>query len=185
MGIFSFSTKKRVVLKKHVKKPPANIIKQCKKYKIKITVKRGSKRIYKKLSILKKQIKKARKKSKKKVRKTVRKRRYIRRNFRFGSAPFVKSEKFGYDEKEKASLGILDQSISMVTQKNNINRPPGFGLEPNMIPTYGTYAPFFGEKIPKVIPPNWNFMGQPDGSLYPVGAPFSRYTTAAFGKKKI
>ena len=47
------------------------------------------------------------------------------------------------------------------------------------IPTKGTYARFFTEKVPRVIGPNSiGFMGQPDGSTYAVGGPFYRYTNS-------
>jgi hypothetical protein len=186
MGLFLFGKGKVRKIRK-IGKPPASIIKQCKKYRIKITIKRGRKRVYKKLSVLKKQIKKARKNSKKKTRRgrKVRKVRKVRRTFRFGNAaPFANQiPGYGYNTSDTVKQGILNQSISIVDAKNNINRPPGFGLDSDSIPTYGTYAPFFGENVPRVVPPNWNFMGQPDGSLYAVGAPFSRYLTPAFGKR--
>ena len=40
------------------RKPPAKLLRMCKKYKIKVTMKRGSKRVYKSASVLKKQLKK-------------------------------------------------------------------------------------------------------------------------------
>jgi hypothetical protein len=36
------------------RKPPSKLLKMCKKYKVKVTIKRGSKRVYKKSSLLKK-----------------------------------------------------------------------------------------------------------------------------------
>lgn len=48
---------RKVKKTRKVKKIPKKIIRLCKKLKIKTTVKRGSKRVYKKLSVLKKQIK--------------------------------------------------------------------------------------------------------------------------------
>jgi hypothetical protein len=194
MGLLLFGRKVRKIRRKVlVKKPPANIIKQCKKYRIKTTIKRGSKRVYKKTSVLKRQIKKARKNLKKKTRRThkvrktrkTRKVRRVRRRFHFGeSAPFSnQTPDYGYNTQDTLRQGILNQSVSIVDDKSNINRPPGFGLNSGSIPVYGTYAPFFGEKVPRVVPPNWDFMGQPDGSLYAVGSPFSRYTTPNFGKR--
>jgi hypothetical protein len=59
--------RKRKVSKKAVK-IPKNILKMCKKLKIKVSVKRGPKRVYKKLSVLKKQIKRKLKMMKKKQR---------------------------------------------------------------------------------------------------------------------
>ena len=58
-GTPSFGRRKRRVRKtRKTRKPiPKKILRLCKKLKIKTTVKRGSKRVYKKLSVLKKQIK--------------------------------------------------------------------------------------------------------------------------------
>ena len=49
------------------KKPPASLLKKCKRYHVKITIKRGGKRVYKKISDLKKQLKKKIRKMKKKM----------------------------------------------------------------------------------------------------------------------
>ena len=66
MGIFFFGTRKRrVIKKKSVKKPSAKIIKQCKRYRIKVTMKRGSKRVYKSVAVLKRQLRKKMRKLKK------------------------------------------------------------------------------------------------------------------------
>jgi hypothetical protein len=61
------------------KKPPAKIRKICKKLKIKTTKKVGSRRVYKKLSELKKQIARKVRKLKKAVRKIHRRRTHSRR----------------------------------------------------------------------------------------------------------
>jgi hypothetical protein len=148
------------------KKPPRALIKRARKCKVKVTTKRGGRRVYKSVAAIKKEIKK---KMKRKVRKA-----------RFGSAsPFIKPDKFGYNQPVKQNFGILDQSSSIVTAKSNIERPDGFKLPAENTPMYGTYAPFFGSQVPKTIPPNWNFMGQPDGSMYAVGSPFLGYKTPA------
>jgi hypothetical protein len=78
---------------KQVKRPAYAIRKQAKKLKIKITVKRGGKRLYKKESLLKRQIKRKMKvmkvmKSKMVKRKTVKrkvvKRKIVKRRAAFG-----------------------------------------------------------------------------------------------------
>ena len=183
---FGKQTKRRVTKKRSVKKPPAKILRLCKKYKIKVTMKRGSKRVYKSLKVLKKQIAKAKKKHRRGRKVSPRKRKVTRRRFAFGNAaPFTKSENFGYNEAVKINQGSLPQSISIVTSENNSARPEGFQLDSDSVPTFGTYAPFFGQQVPRVIGPNSiGFMGQPDGSMMPVGAPFERYTTPAFGKRR-
>jgi hypothetical protein len=54
--LFSFGKKRRSVRKSSKKgsKPPAKLLKVCKKLRVKATVKRGGKRVYKKKSVLKK-----------------------------------------------------------------------------------------------------------------------------------
>jgi hypothetical protein len=180
----SFGRKKRKSVKKTVKKPPARLIKMCKKYRIKCTKKVGKKRVYKSVTVLKKQLK--RKMKHHKAKKTVRniKKRSVRRRFRFGdAAPFTNPTDFGYNQKVQQAPGVLSQSSQVVTPANNINRPPGFGVDPSDLPIYGVYRPFFTEQVPTMVGPNSiGFMGQPDGSLFPVGGPFSRYTS--FGKRR-
>ena len=65
---FSFGRKKRSVKKKKgIKKPPARLIKMCRRYRIKVTRKVGRKKVYKSVTVLKKLLKKKMKKMKKKV----------------------------------------------------------------------------------------------------------------------
>jgi hypothetical protein len=185
MTFFSFGKKRRTVKRVRSKKPPAALLKKCRKYKIKTTVKRGSKRVYKKVSVLKKLLAKKLRKLKKKPRRKTHK---VKLRFSsFGNAaPFNnKTDGFGYNQPVVQNQGTLNQSSSIVTANNNINRPSGLGLPGEYVPTYGVYRPFFGEKVPAVIgPQSIGFMGQPDGTLYPVGAPFVSYKTpASFGKR--
>ena len=68
----------------------------------------------------------------------------------------------------------------------NISRPQGSGLPESQLPVYGVNREFFGQSVPTQLPPNWDFMGQPDGSAYAVGSPFQRYLkpiSSGFGKK--
>jgi hypothetical protein len=187
---FSFGKKKRKSpkkVKKGVKKvvnrkPPALLIKACKKLHIKVTKKVGKHRVYKKVSVLKKLLKRKLKRTKKTVKRV--KKHSVKRKFRFGNAAaFTQPSDYGYNQTVKSALGSLSQSSQVATPASNINRPPGFGLEAGNLPIYGVYRPFFTEQVPTMVGPNSiGFMGQPDGSLYPVGGPFSRYTS--FGKKR-
>ena len=186
---FSFGKKKRTsrsTKKKGSRKPPAALIRMCKKHGIKCTRKVGHKRVYKSVSVLKKQLRRKKNLKKKKSvrRKSVRKvRRSTRRSFRFGdAAPFTPASNYGYNQSVPQAAGVLSQSSQVVTAANNANRPPGFGVDPAALPIYGVYRPFFTENVPTSVGPSWNFMGQPDGSLYPVGGPFSGYTS--FGKRR-
>ena len=51
---FLFGKKKKKVVKNV--KPPANILRMAKKYKVKVTIKRGSKSVYRPVRLIKKQI---------------------------------------------------------------------------------------------------------------------------------
>jgi len=250
MAFFLFGKKRRSTRKKaSPKKPPAKILRMCKKLKIKCTMKRGGKRVYRKVSVLKKLI--SRKKGRK-ARKTVR-RRSVRRSFGFGfgaahntprtpaqptldtpripelpdtttpRTPAMSIENYvknfcngagykfgarrgrgrshfgfgaegdfsnagpagyGYNQPVVQKPGILNQSSQIVTSSTNDARPSGLGLPGEYVPTYGVYRPFFGENVPTQVGPNWNFMGQPDGSAFAVGGPFNRYVApASFGRR--
>jgi hypothetical protein len=187
-NLFGSKKKRRIVAIKG-KKPKRSLLIQCKKLHIKVFKKIGKNRYFRKSSILSREVarKKARKGKKgKKGKRTTR--RKVRRRFRFGdastnSASFNQPQNYGYKQAVPQVQGTLSQSSQVVTAENNINRPPGFGLDASQIPTYGVYRPFFTEQVPTQVGPNSiGFMGQPDGSLYPVGGPFSRYTS--FGKRR-
>ena len=66
--LFLFGKKRKATRKsrKVNKKPPAKILRMCKKLKIKTTVKRGKRRVYKKVSVLKKLIARKKKQIKRK-----------------------------------------------------------------------------------------------------------------------
>jgi hypothetical protein len=188
MAFFLFGKKRRSTRKKaSPKKPPAKILRMCKKLKIKCTVKRGGKRVYRKVSVLKKLI------SRKKGRKTVSRsagfgaRRRHKARFGFGAeASFSNAGPagYGYNQPVVQKPGILNQSSQIVSSSTNDARPSGLGLPGEYLPTYGVYRPFFGENVPTQVGPNWNFMGQPDGSAFAVGGPFARYTApASFGRR--
>ena len=181
MGFFLFGKKKRTVRKTLKKKPSAKILRTCKKLKIKTTKKVGSKRVYKSVTILKKLIKRKMRKMKK-VRKV--RTKTVKRYSRFGRAgEFENPANYGYNQPVVQKQGILDQTSQVVTSSNNASRPSGLGLAGEFIPTYGVARPFFTADVPTQVGPQWNFMGQPDGTAYPVGGPFVRYTKPAFGKK--
>jgi len=184
----SFGKKRRIVRKN--RKPPASLLRKCKKHHIKTTIKRGKKRVYKKVSILKKELRRKIAKARK-THKTGRKgsrksRKVVRRRFHFGSAaPFVNPSNYGYNQAVPQAAGTLAQSSQVIPNAiANENRPPGFGVSSSAIPTFGVYRPFFTENVPTTVGPSWNFMGQPDGTSYPVGGPFAGYTSFGMGPKK-
>jgi len=174
-----------------VPKPPAALIKKAKKYHIKVTKKVGRKRVYKRVSLLKKQIKKAIRKLRKsrKVCKSrkVRKVRKVRKSHFGGAQPATYDPmvaKFGYNMPVEQFPGTQSQSSSYVSDlARNSARPTDFQLPVDSVPTYGTYKAFFGQDVPSVPPPRWNFMGQADGTMVAVGSPFYRYDapSTAFG----
>jgi hypothetical protein len=188
---FSFGKKRktRKKVRKVGKKPPTNILKACKRHGIKCTRKVGKRRVYKSVTLLKRLLRKKMHKKRKNTQKRKKgkkyvKRRRVSRRFRFGeAAPFTQPDKYGYNQKVQQNQGVLSQSSQVITPANNINRPPGFNLDAASLPTFGVYRPFFTENVPTQVGPNGlGFMGQPDGSLYPVGGPFNRYTS--FGKRR-
>jgi hypothetical protein len=187
----------RVVSRK-VKKYSARTYKLARKYKVKVSLKRGSKRVFKSEKLILKQIKRKMRKMRKsrksrksrKTRKTRRVRRVRRSRFGFGQlrgSEYIKDVPgYGYNMPVVQKAGIPSQSSELVMNgMANSSRPNGFKLDDQYVPTYGTYAAFFDQAVPRVIPPNWQFMGQPDGSSVALGSPFYRYTSeSGFGKRR-
>ena len=197
MALFSFGKKKRVrSTRKSGKKPPAALLKKCRKFKIKTTMKKGNKKVYRKVRVLKKLLAKRMRKLHKKrhtKRRVVHRRKRVvqrRRGMGFGEVtdyPFNPSPvNYGYNTPVQQYPGTLSQSSTVSNEKMNISRPEGTGVPQDNLPVYGVYRNFFGQDVPTQIPPNWDFMGQPDGSVFAVGSPFQRYTKPiAFGKKRL
>jgi hypothetical protein len=172
-SIFTFGKKKRRSLKKKSKvvsvKLPKKLLSICKKLKVKVTVKRGTKKVYKSLKVLKKEclkkIKVLKKKySKKSTRKSTtrstRRVRTLRRGARFGGSLVNTSSKY--------SSVVPNNGYSQDVYQN-----PGINIQsstPN-----GVYKEFFGAKVPGVLPPEWDYLKQPDGSSVAVGSPFYSY----------
>ena len=185
-NLFGSKKKRKVVIKG--KRPSSKLMRQCKALKIKVSKKIGKSRFFRKSSVLRREVarKKAIKRKGKKSKKS--KRKIVRRRFRFGdastnAASATQPTNYGYNEGVQQVQGTLSQSSMVVTPESNINRPPGFGLDASQLPVYGVYRPFFTEQVPTQVGPNGiGFMGQPDGSLYPVGGPFAAYTS--FGKRR-
>lgn len=187
MGFFSFGKKKKRSIKH--KKPPAKILRMCKKLKIRTTT--GKRKTYKSVKVLRKLIakklrSKKRKTSKRKVSKRkVSRRKVSRRNrFSFGDSAgaFMNPGNYGYNQPVLQTPGVLSQSSQCVTSSDNANRPAGFNLTDQNLPIYGVGRPFFNDIVPtQVGARDLSFMGQPDGSLYPCGGPFVGYPKAAFG----
>jgi hypothetical protein len=182
MGFFSFGKKKKRSIKH--KKPPAKILRMCKKLKIRTTT--GKRKTYKSVKVLRKLIaKKLRSKKKKTSRRKVTRRKVSRRNrFSFGDSAgaFMNPGNYGYNQPVLQTPGVLSQSSQCVTSSDNANRPAGFNLTDQNLPIYGVGRPFFNDIVPtQVGPRSIGFMGQPDGSLYPCGGPFVGYSKAAFG----
>jgi hypothetical protein len=199
MAIFLFGKKKKMrrrsskKSRKLVRKPPASILKKCKKLKIKATKKVGSKRIYRSLSLLKRLIKRKMRKMKKKD-KAMSKRRMSfgyrrRRRFQFGApAEFSNAgpSGYGFNQDLVQKYGILNQSNMIVPdQESNIIRPGKLQMPIDEIPVHGVGRKFFNEMVPTQLPAEWSFYRQPNGDLLPNGAPFYRYTApAAFGRRR-
>jgi hypothetical protein len=195
--MFEFLFGKKVA-KKSVKYPKG-LLKMAKKYKVKLTVKRGSKRVRKSVKTLKKQIKMR-----------MRKVRRVRHRFGFGSRAgvFNTEADYGYSQDVRQVPGITDYTNVVVqSEKKNadrpINQPDGVNsLTPDgkvklastrlpastNLPVYGVGKTFFNQTVPGNMSPRWYAMAQPKsagGGLLQVGWPFSAYKAqSAFGKKR-
>ena len=194
--MFEFLFGKKVA-KKRVKYPKG-LLKMAKKYKVKLTVKRGSKRVRKSVKTLKKEIKLR-----------MRKVRRVRHRFGFGShaGVFNTESNYGYSQDVRQVPGITDYTNVVVqSAKKNaerlINQPDGINsltkngdvklantrLPPPFKPVHGVGKTFFNQTVPGNMSPRWYAMAQPKsagGGLLQVGWPFSGYKAeAAFGKKR-
>ena len=191
MGFFSFGKRKKTKrsTKGRGRKPPAAILRKCKKLRIKVLIKKGKKRVYRKLGLLKKLIKRKMKskrtKKSKKSKRSKRSKRVLRRRFGFGSASFSNNvPNYGYNQPVVQNLGSLPQTNQYVTAASNDLRPPELSLSQAESRVMGVYRPFFGDQVPtQVGPRDLMFMGQSDGTSFPVGGPFARFTTP-FGRKR-
>jgi hypothetical protein len=198
LSLLNFGKKKRKSRSKKGRKPPAKILKMCKRFKIKCTKKVGKRRVYKSAATLKKQLKRKmrkvrRRKSGKKSRRTRRRVSSFGFSFgalktrrsRFGATPaaFNQPGNYGYNQAVVQNPGILSQTSQVVTAESNGSRPTQMQLPPGNIPTYGTNKMFFTESVPTTVPPEWFVMGQPDGPPVPVGSPFYGYKTP-FGRRR-
>jgi hypothetical protein len=200
LSFLNFGKKKRKTRSKKGRKPPAKILKMCRRFKIKCTKKVGKRRVYKSASALKKQLKRKMRKSRKSRRKSRKSRKSRRRRVsrfgfsfvalkgrrsRFGATPaaFNQPGNYGYNQAVVQNPGILSQTSQVVTSGSNSTRPQSMQLGSGNIPTYGTNRKFFTESVPTMPPPEWFVMGQPDGPPVPVGSPFYGYKTP-FGRRR-
>jgi hypothetical protein len=198
MFLFGKKKAKRTNKKKH-HKPPAALIKRARKYRVKISKKVGKKRVYKSVTVIKRLIKrkmrllKKKKHSKKHSKRRQSKRSYYRRRSRFGesgnaiydAAAYDRvTTGYGYNQPVVQLAGATGQSPNYIADGSNALRPANMRVPENTGNVYGTYAEFFGSQVPKVVPPEYTLMGQPDGSTTAIGSPFYAYRTPAFGKRR-
>jgi hypothetical protein len=67
----------------------------------------------------------------------------------------------------------------------NLQRPEGMKLSTDELPINGVCRQFFNECVPTQIAPEWNFMGQEDGTYIGTGYPYyNGAPKVSFGKKK-
>ena len=187
--MFFLFGKKQKSKRRHSKKPPASLLKMCKKYKVKTMKRVGNKKVYKRSSVLKKQCKVKARLMKKQKHKAKPSNRRTRRSG-FGNTvmgyQFENPLNYGFNQPVKQYPQVLSQSNSVVNKQMNNLRPDSMKLSSSDLPVYGTYRKFFGQDVPTQLPPQWNFMGQNGGSSVAVGSPFYKYTSpiaSAFGKK--
>ena len=128
--------KKRKAPKRKTTKIPANIKKLCRRFKIKMTVKRGSKRVYKSLRVLKRLIKN--KKSKVTPKRTVTKRKTTKRTVKRIKHP--KKYYANLNLSKLRSLGIKKSDPKFFIKVNNLSK--------KMVGKSGKYVNYKGEYIP-------------------------------------
>ena len=169
-----FGKKRKPRRVRKMNKLPSRLIKLARKYRVKISLKVGKKRVYKSAKVLVKQIKRKMKKVKKTKRKNKKINRRRPRRFNFGSHGSYLSE---YPQE-----GIIGQSSTWVDKTSNGTRPGSLGfdkidtrLSESDLPVYGTYSRFFTEKVPKVLPPSWYCNKDSTGACTLVGGPFYGY----------
>ena len=79
----------------------------------------------------------------------------------------------------------MDSPFSKVTPGNGYPTPidqyPGVISKSAQGP--GINRDFFGAQVPAIVPPEYNFMYQPDGSMIPVGYPLQKSSTA-YGRRR-
>jgi hypothetical protein len=178
------------------KPPPRKIMLLAKKYGVKVSLKRGSKVVYKPLRVIKKQITRNKKLFLKKDL-NIKKAGYRRVKSRFGGmrpGVFEKESDFGYKQDARQVPGIPSYTNSVIPNNlSNLARVSRArdGMEfrdtrlpKKDIPIYGVGKVFFNQVVPGNMSPSWNAMGQPDGTLLQVGWPFAGYKKAEFGKKR-
>ena len=130
MGFFGFGKKKRTTRRKTVsKKPPARLLRICKKYRVKATRKVGGKRVYKSIKVLKKLcLKKAmalkkklmKMKKSKKSKKTTRR----RRKSRFGMEDEDEEMSFGRSRKNRFGMYDEDEDMSFGRRRSRFGSKP-------------------------------------------------------------
>ena len=75
---FDFGKKKKKSVRK-VKRPPARLIKMCKKYRIKVTKRVGKKKIYKSVTVLKRLLKNKKKKHSKRSKRSKHSKKHMKK----------------------------------------------------------------------------------------------------------
>ena len=164
LATLSFGKRRRKTSssKSHHKKPPAKLLKLCKKYRVKATKKVGSRRVYKKVSVLKRQCLKKAKALKKKLMKMHKKTTHRRSSemgeeaMMFGRRRARKSHhtSFGLDDVDEipddlpmSAFGRYHQFGGMMVpmvKKHSFGRYPQFGGMMDPMKTTGFGRSQFG-----------------------------------------
>jgi len=152
MGLFDFGKKRRMSKRSKVHhKPPARLLSICKKYRVKATTKSGGKRVYKKVSVLKKLcLKKAMAHRKKLI--ALKKKQMMKRSRR-GSKKMPKrrrrgSKKVSRRRRRVMRRGGLDSSEFGLRRRSGFGEYTGMGEEEEMtgVPAFGLRRRYgFGE----------------------------------------
>jgi hypothetical protein len=119
-SLFGFGKRRRRSAKKGGRKPPSALLKKCRKLRVKTTVKRGSKRVYKKVSVLKKLCSR-------KVRLLKKKKMAMKKKSKFGRVS--KSRMGGY--KKRASMKKMSSMNEMMFGRVSKSRMRGYHMMPD------------------------------------------------------
>jgi hypothetical protein len=119
-SLFGFGKRRRRSAKKGGRKPPSALLKKCRKLRVKTTVKRGSKRVYKKVSVLKKLCSR-------KVRLLKKKKMAMKKKSKFGRVS--KSRMGGY--KKRNSMKKMSSMNEMMFGRVSKSRMRGYHMMPD------------------------------------------------------
>jgi len=168
MGIISFGNRK----------PSKSLVKMARRHGVKVSIRRGGRRLYKSAAVIKRQIKKKQVRGRHVTRRRVIRRRvngHKYRNVLTGCGGLKKkvcqsnpnctyTRRGCRGRKGTVEKGLVYEGPMLPSEFGN--RKTRFGDSTSVC------RQFFNDCVPTMVSPEWNAMIQPDGSYIQVGAPF-------------